>query len=227
MGRLSEEAPMNAQTVTRRAARPGAGRPSAEEAERKKIALIDAAVAEFADHGFNGASLRVIAEKAGISTRTLFNHYPDKAALFAGCIDRRSKQIAQVVAIRRPSLAETLVDYGIAMQDSLSGDVSRQIAMLIYRESAVFEDVRKIARSQFETYQVGPVVQILRDFGYEDENLRDMAIQFVAMAFGKWQRRLLFGGGPLSNNEVRTHMQTVTRIFLSGIGTRKNLQNTL
>ena len=131
------------------------------------------------------------------------------------------------MAIRRPSLAETLVDYGIAMQDSLSGDVSRQIAMLIYRESAVFEDVRKIARSQFETYQVGPVVQILRDFGYEDENLRDMAIQFVAMAFGKWQRRLLFGGGPLSNNEVRTHMQTVTRIFLSGIGTRKNLQNTL
>lgn len=209
---------MSTQVVTRRGARLGAGRPNAEEAERKQLALIDSALAEFADRGFNGASLRVIAEKAGVSTRTLFNHYPDKAALFAGCIDHSSKQIAQVVAIRRPTLAETLIDYGVAMQDGLSSDGNRQIAMLIYRESAVFEEVRKIARLQFETYQVGPVIQILRDFGYEAEDLRDTAIQFVAMAFGKWQRRLLFGGGPLTPKETRAHLRTVTQIFLSGIG---------
>jgi AcrR family transcriptional regulator len=209
---------MSSQAVTKREARPGAGRPNAEEAERKKIALVDAALAEFAERGFNGASLRVIAEKAGVSTRTLFNHYPDKAALFAGCIDRSSKQIAQVVAIRRQTLGETLTDYGVAMQAGLSSDVSRRIAMLIYRESAVFEEVRKIARLQFETYQVMPVVRILRDFGYQDHDLRDTAIQFVAMAFGKWQRRLLFGGAFLSDDETRTHMERVTQIFLSGIG---------
>lgn len=209
---------MSTQTVTLQEARRGAGRPSAEEAGRKKVALIEAAVSEFAERGFNGASLRMIAERAGVSTRTLFNHYPDKAALFAGCIDRSSKQIEQVVAIRRSTLAETLVDYGVAMQQGLSSDASRQIAMLIYRESAVFEDVRRIARMQFETYQVGPIVQILRDFGYEAENLRETAIQFVAMAFGKWQRRLLFGGGPLDAEETRAHMEFVTGIFLSGIG---------
>lgn len=209
---------MSAPAVTRRKARPGAGRPNAEEAERKKVALIDAAMAEFAERGFNGASLRKIAEKAGVSTRTLFNHYPDKVSLFAGCIDRSSKEIARFVAIRRPTLAETLVDYGIAMQKSLSSEASSQIAMLIYRESAVFEDVRKIARLQFETYQVGPVVQILREFGYDGDDLREIAIQFVAMAFGKWQRQLLFGGGPLTESEIRAHFKTVTRIFLSGIG---------
>jgi len=209
---------MSTDAATRREARPGAGRPNAEEAERKKTALIDAALAEFADRGFNGASLRVIAGKAGVSTRTLFNRYSDKAALFAACIERSSQQIAHVVAIRRPTLAETLVDYGVAMQEGLSRDSSRQIAMLIYRESAVFEEVRGIARLQFETYQVAPVVQILREFGYEAEDLRDTAIQFVAMAFGKWQRRMLFGGGPLEAGETLAHMQNVTRIFLSGIG---------
>lgn len=203
--------------ASKREARPGAGRPSAEEAERKKAALIDAALAEFAQCGFHGASLRTIAEKAGISTRTLFNHFPDKAALFSGCIDHSSKQIAQVVAIRRPTLAETLVDYGAAMQEGLSTDVNRRIAMLIYRESMEFEDVRSIARQQFETFQVAPVVQILRDFGHCGDELRDIAIQFVAMAFGKWQRRLLFGNGHLSPEETRIHMSTVTRIFLSGI----------
>lgn len=215
---------MSTQAIARRQARVGAGRPSAEEAERKKTALLDAALAEFADCGFNAASLRVIAGKAGVSTRTLLNHYPNKPALFAGCIEHISQRFSEVVAIRRPTLADTLVEYGMAMQQNLSSEDSRQIAMLIYRESAVFEAVRKIARLQFETYQVAPVMQILRDFGYDAENLRESAIQFVAMAFGKWQRQLLFGGPAITPEVTRAHLQAVTRIFLFGIGAPQVLE---
>lgn len=201
-----------------RAARTGAGRPRPEEAERKKSALLEAALAEFAACGFNAASLRVIASKADVSTRTLLNHYPNKAALFAACIDHVSARFAEVVTIRCPTLTDTLVEYGMAMQANLSSDVSRQIAMLIFRESAAFDEVRQIARLQFETYQVGPVEQILHDFGYEADGLRDIAIQFVVMAFGQWQRHLLFGGPPVTREMTRAHLQTVTHIFLNGIG---------
>ena len=204
--------------VAKRQARAGAGRPSAQVAERKKAALLDAALAEFAECGFNAASLRVIASKAGVSTRTVLNHYPTKAALFAGCIEHISKRFAEVVTIRRPTLEATLVEYGMAMQQNLSSEDSRQIAMLIYRESAVFDEVRKIARLQFEKYQIAPVMQILRDFGYAAEDLREAAIQFVAMAFGKWQRHLLFGEIAITPEVTRSHLQTVTRIFLFGIG---------
>lgn len=204
--------------VEKRPPRAGAGRPRGEEAARKKLALLEAALVEFAECGFNGASQRVIAQKAGVSTRTLFNRYPTKAALFAGCIDYVSEQLAAVVAIRRPTLAATLIEYGMAMQESLSSDLSRQIAILIYRESVVFDEVRNIARVQFETYQVAPVIQILWDFGYESNDLREMAIQFVAMAFGKWQRHLLLGGPPITPEMTRAHLQVVTRIFLGGIG---------
>lgn len=209
---------MGTATPGRRQARTGAGRPRAGEAERKRTALLDAALAEFADCGFNAASLRVIASKGGVSTRTLLNHYPTKAALFAGCIEHISKRFTDVVAIRRPTLEETLVDYGMAMHENLSSDDSRQIAILIYRESSVFQEVRQIARLQFETYQVAPVVQILKDFGYEAEGLREAAVQFVAMAFGRWQRHLLFGDTPITAETTRAHLQRVTQIFIHGIG---------
>lgn len=212
---------MTSQAAAKRPARAGAGRPRGEDAERKKFALLEAALVEFADCGFNGASQRVIAQKAGVSTRTLFNRYPTKADLFAGCIDYVSQRFAAVVAIRRPNLADTLIEYGMAMQQNLSTDLSRQIAILIYRESAVFDEVRKIARLQFETYQVAPVIQILRDFGYDSDDLREIAIQFVAMAFGKWQRQLLFGGPPITPEVASAHLQVVTRIFLNGIGAPK------
>lgn len=205
------------QVIPRRAGRPGAGRPSAEDAERKRLALIDAALNEFATCGFNGASLRVIAQKAGVSTRTLFNRYPDKTALFAACIEHSSRLIQQVVTLRRSTLEETLVAYGVAMQDQLSSDVSRQIAMLIYREGFAFDDIRAIARTQFETYQVQPVIQILREFGYVQDDIHDVATQFVSMAFGAWQRSLLFGDPTPSLEQTRLHMTTVTRIFLQGI----------
>lgn len=214
---MNDVAKDGAVVTRKRAARPGAGRPSAQDAERKRHALIDAALAEFASSGFNGASLRVIAQKAGVSTRTLFNRYPDKTALFAACIEHCSRLIEQVVTLRRSTLEDTLVAYAMAMQDQLSSDVSRQIALLIYREGFAFDDVRAVARTQFETYQVGPVVQILRDFGYAGDDARDVATQFVAMAFGKWQRSLLFGEPQPDAAETLRHMAAVTRIYLRGI----------
>jgi AcrR family transcriptional regulator len=209
---------MSTAPEAKRKARTGAGRPRADEAERKKAAMLDAALAEFAECGFNAASLRVIASKADVSTRTLLNHYPTKAALFGGCLDHVSERFTDVVTIRRPTLEETLVDYGMAMHESLSSEDSRQIAMLIYRESSVFPEVRQIARLQFETYQVAPVVQILKDFGHSSDHLRETAIQFVAMAFGQWQRHLLFGDTTITADTTRAHLSRVTRIFLQGIG---------
>lgn len=201
-----------------KAGKSGAGRPSAEAAEQKKIGLIAAARAEFAARGFNGSSLRTIAEKAGISTRTLFNHYPDKAALFAACIDHSSRHIGGIVAPRRDTLEETLIAYAMAMQKQLFQQENRQLAMLIYREGADFEAVRHIAKLQFDRYQVEPVAQILREFGYDRADLRETAMHFVVMALAPWQRQMLFGGPPLTGEETLAHMQAVARIFLSGIG---------
>lgn len=55
--------------------------------ERKRKDIIDAAVEEFTSHGFEGARTSRIAKSAKVSSRTLFNHFPTKDAMFEEIIE--------------------------------------------------------------------------------------------------------------------------------------------
>ena len=48
--------------------------------------ILDAARAVFAERGYAGASTRLIAERAGVSTPLIFNNFGTKAALFAEAV---------------------------------------------------------------------------------------------------------------------------------------------
>ncbi len=50
--------------------------------EKKRKDIIDAAIDEFREHGFLGAKTTSIAKKASVSSRTLYNHFESKEALF-------------------------------------------------------------------------------------------------------------------------------------------------
>lgn len=51
--------------------------------DRKRAAILDAAVAEFRQSGYEATSMDRIAARAGVSKRTVYNHFPSKEALFA------------------------------------------------------------------------------------------------------------------------------------------------
>lgn len=50
--------------------------------DRKRAAILDAAVAEFRDAGYAATSMDRIATSAGVSKRTVYNHFPSKEVLF-------------------------------------------------------------------------------------------------------------------------------------------------
>ena len=50
--------------------------------DRKHAAILDAAVAEFRAAGFEATTMDRIAAAAGVSKRTVYNHFPSKDALF-------------------------------------------------------------------------------------------------------------------------------------------------
>lgn len=54
--------------------------------DRKREIIIQAAIAEFRDNGFKVASMDNIAARAGVSKRTVYNHFPSKDELFAGIL---------------------------------------------------------------------------------------------------------------------------------------------
>ena len=81
--------------------------------DRKRAAILEAAVAEFRQSGYETTSMDRIAARAGVSKRTVYNHFPSKEALFAQILQQlwQSSLEGQDLAYRsdtplRPQLLE-------------------------------------------------------------------------------------------------------------------------
>lgn len=56
--------------------------------DRKRAAILEAAVDEFRKCGYEATSMDRIAASAGVSKRTVYNHFPSKDVLFAQILQR-------------------------------------------------------------------------------------------------------------------------------------------
>ena len=56
--------------------------------DRKRAAIINAAIIEFRQSGYEATSMDRLAASAGVSKRTVYNHFPSKEALFAQIIQQ-------------------------------------------------------------------------------------------------------------------------------------------
>ncbi|MGF6240305.1 MULTISPECIES: TetR/AcrR family transcriptional regulator [Paraburkholderia] len=54
--------------------------------DRKRAAIIGAAIEEFLAAGFDATSMDRVAARASVSKRTVYNHFPSKEALFAAIL---------------------------------------------------------------------------------------------------------------------------------------------
>jgi AcrR family transcriptional regulator len=58
------------------------GRPVAADSVATRRAIVDAATMAFGSHGYEGTSIQIIAEQAGLTAATLYHYFPGKAAIF-------------------------------------------------------------------------------------------------------------------------------------------------
>ena len=71
---------------------PGSRRGRTHDAEGAHQAILDAAEAVFAEHGFDGARVDGIAKEAGYNKSLLFQYFGDKLALYGEVIRRADEQ---------------------------------------------------------------------------------------------------------------------------------------
>jgi AcrR family transcriptional regulator len=60
--------------------------------ERRRV-ILDAAMREFADLGYERTSMRAIARRAGVTTPVLYDHFPSKRALHIALLDQHAEDI--------------------------------------------------------------------------------------------------------------------------------------
>ncbi|MBK5376266.1 TetR/AcrR family transcriptional regulator [Pseudomonas sp. TH08] len=93
--------------------------------ERKREAIIQAAIAEFRANGFEITSMDKIAATAGVSKRTVYNHFPSKEELFAEILNQLWARIsAEMTAVYCPDqpLREQLQQMLLAKLQMMADD---------------------------------------------------------------------------------------------------------
>jgi len=88
----------------------------------KRQSIIDAAILEFQDKGYENTSMDRIAEIAGASKRTVYNHFPNKNGLFQAVIEQYGNAMSSMKLIR--------YDSSRTLEDQLSDFTDAELAIV-------------------------------------------------------------------------------------------------
>ncbi len=75
---------------------PGSRRGRTHDAEGTREAILNAAEAIFAEHGFDGARIDAIAAKAGYNKSLIFQYFDDKLGLYTEVLKRADRETAEL-----------------------------------------------------------------------------------------------------------------------------------
>jgi TetR/AcrR family transcriptional regulator len=82
------------------------GRKRVYDAQRTRAAILNAAEALFAEHGFDGVSVDAIAAEAGYNKSLIFQYFGDKLGLYTEVVKRADRELTDLLA---PALADTTI----------------------------------------------------------------------------------------------------------------------
>jgi TetR/AcrR family transcriptional regulator, regulator of autoinduction and epiphytic fitness len=122
----------------------------------KHKAILEGAIKVFTKTGFDASSMDHIAEVAGVSKRTIYNHFPSKEILFQEIVADFLKQRDEIKPIRyipALSLEEQLKEFANAELFLINDPVRRGLSKLFTSVFLMDIDFGKKIRSQYEPHR--------------------------------------------------------------------------
>lgn len=115
-----------------------------EESQRRserRIAITEAAVKQFATHGYADCDMECVAAKAGIGKGTLYLYFAGKQELFFACVDLGMKQMQAAVNTAAERETEPFQKIDRAIRAYLEFfDSHPEYVELLIQERAIFRD---------------------------------------------------------------------------------------
>jgi TetR/AcrR family transcriptional regulator, mexJK operon transcriptional repressor len=208
-------------SATRKARR--GGRPTRADALELRDRILEVATELFLTEGYGSTSIEAVAGRAGISKRTFYHRFDDKAALFVAVVHRIIEQIRpppEVPLLEGTTLEEILRRLaGLILRAALS---TQAIALhrLITAESMRFPNLARAVNdegSQEATELIGDLLaRELRDPRLTVELRRFAAAQFLHMVIAMPQRRIMGLGAPMTPSELDAWADDAVNLFLNG-----------
>jgi AcrR family transcriptional regulator len=153
------------------------------DTERTRQRLLEAATAEFAERGPDGATMAGIAERAGINKERLYRYFGDKQALFETVLSRELEQLAASVG-RFPDRLEDVGELAGRSFD-YHAEHPQLIRLLLWEALAggpVADEANRTAhyRSKVETYE-----RARGDGGFDDD-IDPAHLVFLVVGVASW-----------------------------------------
>jgi TetR/AcrR family transcriptional regulator, mexJK operon transcriptional repressor len=194
--------------------------------ERKREAIVQAAVRLFLRDGFERTSVDAIAEEAGVSKRTIYNHYGDKENLFLSVIgDTYDGMITVFEQLIDKYLTDVPGDAVEANVIAFSCDTAllaarspdrAALVRLMMSEAAHFPEIRVVQmRPRGITAIIAERLTTLAARGLlEVPEPEEAANHLFSLTMGQMNNRSLFGALTLSDEEIRRMATSGARAFL-------------
>lgn len=121
---------------------------------RKRADIVEAAAALFREDGFAATSMDRIARRAGVSKRTVYNHFPGKEELFQECVS--------VLLRRLDAEAHAGDDPGAPVAERLRAYARRKLRTLLDPEAmatmrALMAELIRAPELGRRLFQIGPL----------------------------------------------------------------------
>jgi AcrR family transcriptional regulator len=184
---------------------------------RTRQALLDAAVDEFAEHGFDGARIDRIGTRAGVNKERIYQYFGNKQKLFGHVLESELDRIATAIPVTVEQAAD-LGDYAGRLYDYHRA--RPQFIRLLHWEG--LRDGGGPALKESErtaTYgaRVEALAQAQRN-GTLDPTLDPAALFYAVLALGAWwfsvpqAVRMIYGGAQAPQTERDALIALVRRL---------------
>jgi TetR/AcrR family transcriptional regulator, mexJK operon transcriptional repressor len=200
------------------------GRPLHADALKLRAKILEIATDLFLEQGYGSTSIEAVAAHAGVSKRTFYVRFDDKAALFAAVVHRIIENIrppANVPLLAGPNLDEilrrlaglilqaALSPQAIALHRLVTGESSRfpELAIAVENDGGQAEAIALIA---------GLLTRELPRIRLSLKNQAFAAQQFIYMVVAVPQRRATGFGTPMTQAELELWADNAVKLFLDG-----------
>jgi AcrR family transcriptional regulator len=193
---------------------------TSEQKEAHRTRLLEAAAAEFADAGVDGANVNRISLAAGLAKGTIYNYFPSKRDLFLAVVEEASSQAAAgdepldddaPTAARLRAILESDVEWvrehedfaRVLIREALAGDPRHQ-AGIVAAAAPFVERISEIIAAGIERGEIRAEL----DVGQLALLFSGLCELVVSLHWGA-------GGGWPGLDEIP---ELVTSLFLDGVG---------
>ena len=190
--------------------------------DRKREAIIQAAIAEFRDNGFKVTSMDRIAARAEVSKRTVYNHFPSKDELFAEILlelwECSKEQLDQAYRPDHPvreQLREMMTAKMEMLGESSFMDLARvAIAETIHSPERAREMVAKMGALEEGVSTWISAAQADGKLKAADPDFAAYQLQSLIKAFAFWPQ-ITMGQPPLSGEMQQQVIDSAVEMFLA------------